>query len=226
MSNNKNFGFSGKGYYIALILCAAAIGITGYLYSKNANKPEEVTIQETMGNAQVLETQEEDIPVIATQPVTQGTPQETPTQAPTQATVPQTIRTASPIEGNEVAAYSMDCLSYNQTTRDWRVHNGVDIAAPEGTQVLAAAEGTVYAAYEDDTMGFTVVIRHDGGYTTKYSSLKEELAVKPGDAVTMGQTIGYAGDTALIETVMGSHVHFSVTYQDQPMDPEEFLALS
>ena len=225
MSNNKNFGFSGKGYYIALILCAAAIGITGYLYSKNANKPEEVTIQETMGNAQVLETQEEDIPVIATQPVTQGTPQETPTQAPTQATVPQTIRTASPIEGNEVAAYSMDCLSYNQTTRDWRVHNGVDIAAPEGTQVLAAAEGTVYAAYEDDTMGYTVVIRHTGGYTTTYSSLSEELAVKTGDTVTLGQAIGCVGDTALVETTIGSHVHFGVTYQNTPMDPNEFLSM-
>ena len=223
MSNNKNFGFSGKGYYIALILCAAAIGITGYLYSKNANKSEEVTIQETMGNAQVLETQEEDIPVIATQPVTQGTPQEAPTQAPTQATVPQTIRTASPIEGNEVAAYSMDCLSYNQTTRDWRVHNGVDIAAPEGTQVLAAAEGTVYAAYEDDTMGYTVVIRHTGGYTTTYSSLSEELAVKTGDTVTLGQAIGCVGDTALVETAIGSHVHFGVTYQNTPMDPNEFL---
>ena len=223
MSNNKNFGFSGKGYYIALILCAAAIGITGYLYSKNANKPEEVTIQETTGNAQVLETQEEDIPVIATQPVTQGTPQETPTQAPTQATVPQTIRTASPIEGNEVAAYSMDCLSYNQTTRDWRVHNGVDIAAPEGTQVLAAAEGTVYAAYEDDTMGYTVVIRHTGGYTTTYSSLSEELAVKTGDTVTLGQAIGCVGDTALVETAIGSHVHFGVTHQNAPMDPNEFL---
>ena len=225
MSNNKNFGFSGKGYYIALILCAAAIGITGYLYSKNANKPEEVTIQETMGNAQVLETQEEDIPVIATQPVTQGTPQETPTQATTQATVPQTIKTASPIEGNEVAAYSMDCLSYNQTTRDWRVHNGVDIAAPEGTQVLAAAEGTVYAAYEDDTMGYTVVIRHTGGYTTTYSSLSEELAVKTGDTVTLGQAIGCVGDTALVETAIGSHVHFGVTYQNTPMDPNDFLAM-
>ena len=225
MSNNKNFGFSGKGYYIALILCAAAIGITGYLYSKNANKPEEVTIQETMGNAQVLETQEEDIPVIATQPVTQGTPQETPTQAPTQATVPQTIRTASPIAVNEVAAYSMDCLSYNQTTRDWRVHNGVDIAAPEGTQVLAAAEGTVYAAYEDDTMGYTVVIRHTGGYTTTYSSLSEELAVKTGDTVTLGQAIGCVGDTALVETTIGSHVHFGVTYQNTPMDPNDFLAM-
>ena len=225
MSNNKNFGFSGKGYYIALILCAAAIGITGYLYSKNANKPEEVTIQETMGDVQVLETQEQDIPVIATQPVTQGTPQETPTQAATQPTVPQTLKTASPIKGDEVAAYSMDCLSYNQTTRDWRVHNGVDIAAPEGTQVLAAAEGTVYAAYEDDTMGYTVVIRHTGGYTTTYSSLSEELAVKTGDAVTLGQAIGCVGDTALVETAIGTHVHFGVTYQNTPMDPNEFLSM-
>ena len=226
MSNNKNFGFSGKGYYIALILCAAAIGITGYLYSKNANKPEEVTIQETMGDVQVLETQAQDIPVIATQPVTQGTPQETPTQAATQPTVPQTLKTASPINGDEVAAYSMDCLSYNQTTRDWRVHNGVDIAAPEGTQVLAAAEGTVYAAYEDDTMGYTVVIRHTGGYTTTYSSLSEELAVKTGDAVTLGQAIGCVGDTALVETAIGTHVHFGVTYQNTPMDPNEFLNMN
>ena len=73
MSNNKHVGFSGKGYYIALILCAAAIGITGYLYSKNASKPEEVTLQETMGDVQAGETLTEDIPVIATQPVTQGT---------------------------------------------------------------------------------------------------------------------------------------------------------
>ena len=225
MSNNKHVGFSGKGYYIALILCAAAIGITGYLYSKNASKPEEVTLQETMGDVQAGETLAEDIPVIATQPVTQGATQETPTQAPTQATVPQALKTASPIEGDEVAAYSMDCLSYNQTTRDWRVHNGVDIAAEAGTEVCAAAEGKVYTVYEDDAMGCTVVIRHDDGYITKYSSLADNLAVKAGDTVTMGQVIGYAGDTAIVETTLGSHVHFSVTHNDEPMDPAEFLAL-
>ena len=225
MSNNKHVGFSGKGYYIALILCAAAIGITGYLYSKNASKPEEVTLQETMGDVQAGETLTEDIPVIATQPVTQGTSPTASTQAPTQATVPQTLKTASPIEGDEVAAYSMDCLSYNQTTRDWRVHNGVDIAAEAGTEVCAAAEGKVYTVYEDDAMGCTVVIRHDDGYTTKYSSLADNLAVKAGDTVTMGQVIGYAGDTAIVETTLGSHVHFSVTHNDEPMDPAEFLAL-
>ena len=69
------------------------------------------------------------------------------------------------------------------------------------------------------------MIRHEGGYTTKYASLGENLAVKAGDKVTAGQTIGYAGDTALVETALGSHVHFSVSHQDVPMDPAEFLAL-
>jgi murein DD-endopeptidase MepM/ murein hydrolase activator NlpD len=129
------------------------------------------------------------------------------------------------VAGAEIFGYSMEALSYNQTTRDWRTHNGVDIAAQEGTQVVAAADGEVYTTYEDDAMGCTVVIRHEGGYTTKYASLSKELLVQPGDLVTMGQPIGTVGSTALVETVLGPHVHFSVTCQDTPMDPAEFLAL-
>ena len=103
--------------------------------------------------------------------------------------------------------------------------NGVDIAAETGTEVCAAADGKVYTVYEDDAMGCTVVIRHDGGYTTRYSSLAEELTVKAGDEVKAGQVIGSVGDTALVETTLGTHVHFGVTFRDTPMDPAEFLAL-
>ena len=60
-------------------------------------------------------------------------------------------------------------------------------------------------------------------YTTTYSSLSEELAVKTGDTFTLGQAIGCVGDTALVETAIGSHVHFGVTHQNAPMDPNEFL---
>ena len=90
--------------------------------------------------------------------------------------------------------------------------------------MVAAADGEVYTTYEDDAMGCTVVIRHEGGYTTKYASLSKELLVQPGDMVTMGQAIGTVGSTALVETVLGPHVHFSVTCQDAPMDPADFLA--
>lgn len=227
MSDNKRGrGFAGKGYYIALILCAAAIGITSYVYYRNAEKTREVSLQETQEEILVGTMGTEDVPVLATetQPQTQATvpvPQQT-TPAPTGK---KTLKTTSPVAGETISGYSMEALSYNQTTRDWRVHNGVDIAAEAGTEVCAAAEGKVYTVYEDDAMGCTVVIHHDDGYTTKYSSLADNLAVKAGDTVTMGQVIGYAGDTAIVETTLGSHVHFSVTRNDEPMDPAEFLAL-
>ena len=227
-SKKTNGSFSAKGYYIALILCAAAIGISGYLYSRNNTQTEQTLLlqEDPQVERDVMGTMGTEVmEAIATQPAaTEGT---TPaaTQPASQATQPGKLKTGAPVSGETLSGYSMDCLSYNETTRDWRVHNGVDLAAEEGTQVLAAADGEVYTVYEDDTLGYTVVIRHNGGYTTRYSSLAQTILVKPGDTVTLGQPIGYVGSTALVETVLGPHVHFSVSYQDSPMDPGEFLAL-
>ena len=230
MSDNKRTGrgMFGKGYYIALILCAAAIGITGYLYNRNASETDnQLQAEQAEATVPANRPLPEDVPVIATQP--EGTPGTTQSAStPTEATKPtagKTLKTAAPVSGQTLMDYSMEALSYNQTTRDWRVHNGVDIAAEEGSQVCAAADGEVYTIYEDDTLGHTVVIRHTGGYVTSYSSLSEDLAVKAGDTVTMGQVIGTVGSTALVETTLGPHVHFSVTYQYTPMDPAEFLAM-
>ena len=226
MSDNKNNrGINGKGYYIALILCAAAIGITSYMYYRNADQ-EEITLQEPVGEEVIVGTMgtEEIVAALATEPQVEAAVP--PTTQSTEPTVKKGLQTISPVMGEEIWGYSMEALSYNQTTRDWRVHNGVDIAAEAGTAVCAAADGQVYTTYEDDAMGYTVVIRHEGGYTTRYSSLSQDVTVKAGDKVTMGQTIGYVGDSALVETTLGTHVHFGVTYQDAPMDPAEFLAMN
>ena len=225
MSDKKNTGrsFNGKGYYIALILCAAAIGITGYLYYRNVNEPSLHAQDPANPVTDAAGTQNEDVAAVATQPA--GGKDSTPTGT-TGTQTPVKPRTASPISGETVAEYAMDCLSYNATTRDWRVHNGVDIAAEAGTEVCAAADGMVYTTYEDETMGTTVVIRHDGGYTTKYSSLDADVAVSPGDEVKLGQAIGCVGSTALLESALGDHVHFSVTHNDEPMDPADFLDLN
>ena len=226
MSDNRRTGrgMFGKGYYIALVLCAAAIGITSYVYYKNSDTDADILQSDDVGATVSATVGNEDVAAIATQP--QGTKPTTPSTEGTKPPVTQSLQTVSPVSGETVMTYSMEALSYNQTTRDWRVHNGIDIAAEEGTPVCAAADGEVYTTYEDDVMGYTVVIRHVGGYTTKYSSLSEDLSVKAGDVVTMGQTIGTVGATALVETVLGPHVHFSVTCQDLPMDPAEFLSLS
>ena len=214
MSNQKKH-FSARGYYIALVLCAAAIGISGYLYYRG-------TGEEARPAAAEQVQQESNVPVVATKP---GAVLPTEPEVPqtTQAPEGKPARTAAPVDGEVVAPYSMECLSYNQTTRDWRVHGGVDLAAEAGTEVKAAADGEVYTVYEDDSMGTTVVIQHQGGYTTHYASLAEDVRVKAGDQVTLGQTIGTVGSTALMESALGDHVCFRVTCDGDVVDPAEFL---
>lgn len=215
MRNKKFFdSLRGKGYYIALVLCAVAIGISGFLYYRNADKPND----SLQADPTVMNPQDHDQAVVATNP--DGTLVVKPTDP---AAVNPTMKITAPVEGQTVAVYAMDSLTYNETTRDWRVHNGIDIAAEAGTKVCAAADGEVYTVYDDETMGMTVVIRHENGYTTKYSSLAETVSVKPGDQVTMGQTIGEVGNTALLESALGDHIHFGVTCNGENVDPNDFL---
>ena len=221
MSNKKFGSATGKGYYIALILCAVAIGISGYLYYSNqTDDAPQLGGQDIIANA--TDPVQQDVPagVTVTEPddVVQAT-------QPKPTVVKKPIQTASPLEGEVVAVYSMDALSYNPTTRDWRTHNGIDLAAEAGSAVRAAADGTVYTVYEDERLGHTVVIRHQDGYVTCYASLSEDVAVAPGDKVTLGQKIGTVGSSALLESALGDHIHFSVTHNDEPMDPQKFLEL-
>lgn len=212
MRNKKTGGISAKGYYIALGLCAVAILVAGVLYYRGSQTPEE-TLNKT--------------PVLAQE----GTP--TDVQAGVadpelpvdhqQVTAKKPEKVTRPVQGSVVAPYAMEALSYNQTTRDWRVHNGIDIAAEAGTQVCAAAAGEVYTVYDDESMGMTVVIRHDGGYTTCYSSLDTEVSVAAGQQVKAGEVIGKVGNTALLECGIGDHLHFSVSCDGTVLDPADFL---
>ena len=213
----KNFldKFAGKGYYIALVLCAVAIGISGYLYYSNIGK-EDTSLQGPEATVDALNQGEG---TLATQPV--GVLPTDPSK-PT----PKPLKTGKPVAGELVIDYAVDCLCYNPTTRDWRIHDGMDYAAAAGTQVTAAADGTVYTIYQDDTMGTTVVIRHQDGYVTTYASLDPNVTVSVGQAVSLGQTIGYVGVSAMLETALGEHVHFSVTCNGVSVDPETFFALN
>lgn len=208
MNENKR-GFGGRGYYIALVLCAAAIGIMSYVYNAGQADP---AVQTANIPVSVTGT--------ASLPTTPAKPGET--EAPTTPTAGK-LSVCAPVQGEVLMPYAMEVLSYNETTRDWRVHSGVDFAAAAGTPVSAAADGQVYTVYEDDRMGMTVVIRHEGGYTTRYSSLAPDVMVSAGQEVSMGQTIGAVGTTALLENALGDHVHFAVTKNDEPMDPMAFL---
>ena len=129
-----------------------------------------------------------------------------------------------PTEGTVVQGYSMERLSYNATTRDWRTHPGMDIGAPEGSEVKAVAEGTVLSVFTDDLLGKTVTVEHAGGYVTHYANLAEEVSVSAGDHVIAGQAIGTVGRTALGERKDEPHLHFAVYKNNVPQDPEAYLS--
>ncbi|TME16707.1 MAG: M23 family metallopeptidase [Chloroflexi bacterium] len=99
-------------------------------------------------------------------------------------------------------------------------HTGIDIAAPLGTTVMAAADGVVVAVGHT-TVGYGnyVVIAHGGGIATLYGHLLD-TSVKVGDRVVRGQMIGLEGSTGLST---GPHVHFELRVNDQVIDPMPYL---
>ena len=226
--------FGSTGFYIALLLCVVVAGIAGLFALLNRDGEEETTPPAVEANqpdtavtAPPVEVSgvEEEIPaqgepdpapaVTVTMPETQ---EETETAAPEEP-----VAVVSPLAGETVTVFSVEELQYNATTDDWRIHDGVDIAASAGTPVVAASAGTVVAVERDGSMGTTVVIGHAGGYETTYASLQEELQVEVGDTVSAGEQIGTVGNTSLSESALGAHLHFSVRQEGEAVDPAEFL---
>ena len=101
-------------------------------------------------------------------------------------------------------------------------HDGIDLAAPIGSSVLAAAGGTVISAGKASDGAVIVKIRHDNGYTTLYGHLDPSLQVSVGQQVVAGQTIGKVGLTGV---TTGPHLHFGLyTSGGTAVDPSSWLA--
>jgi len=96
-----------------------------------------------------------------------------------------------------------------------RFHKGVDLAASEGTPIVAAAEGRILSAGWAGGYGRSVVISHAGGIETRYGHMSR-IAAYAGEMVSRGQVIGYVGSTGLST---GPHLHFEVTRNGQPVNP-------
>lgn len=202
----------GKGYYIVLLLCTVAVGVTGYflLSDKESALPNE-TESSVSTNAGTVPSEDRPAANVA---ATQGSEA---SSLPTEKLKP--LRLKKPVSGELLVSFAADRLAYNETTRDWRTHEGIDIAATEGESVLAAANGTVYSIYEDESLGMTVVLQHEGGYTTHYSNLAEQVSVRVGDRLQAGDTIGNVGHTAGTETATAPHIHFALYENNTPLDP-------
>lgn len=95
-----------------------------------------------------------------------------------------------------------------------RFHYGVDLAAEEGTDILAFADGTVYATGESSTLGNYIMLQHRSGYLTLYAHCSRVTAT--GGSVSKGEKIAEVGATGL---VTGPHLHFELHDGDLYLNP-------
>lgn len=275
--------FSGKGFYMVLVLCIGAVGVSGWYLWKTMRLATDSMAQAASGAATVTVAQEEaDTPpegeelapedsaaqeeaqpssaaeeeqAIAT-PVSDSAAAQEEADAGEDADATATETAAAeetaeessssknevvetavetvdnlhqtmqyPVPGSVVAAFSSDTLTYNEALEDWRTHNGVDLSAEVGDDVVAAWSGQVVSVREDAVLGVTVTIDCGDGYTTVYGNLAEPAAVSAGDQVSAGDVLGAVGETAGGETHGGNgFLHFAVLLDGDYVDPMEFLS--
>ena len=122
-----------------------------------------------------------------------------------------------PVLGRITSGFGDTRLSY--TSGGTRPHKGIDISAPPGTPVGAAADGVVTFAGRESEYGRLVCIDHGHGFSTMYGHLKE-LRVQAGDKVRKGQAIGTVG---LSGNSTGPHLHYEVRIHGNPVNPSRYL---
>lgn len=208
--------FGGRGYYMALALCLAAVGTIGYFALRE--RPVTVKQQEPAPTLDIQPAPTQ--PVVKPAPVVIPEPEPQPEINEPAELLPQVV---SPLDGTTVTVFSMTELLYDTTMADWRTHDGIDVQAEEGAAVKTAAGGTVQSVTDDELMGTTVVIDHEGGYSTRYSSLQKDVPVTAGQQVVAGEVIGRVGTTSAAESQMGPHLHFSVSRDGAVIDPRDYV---
>ncbi len=103
-----------------------------------------------------------------------------------------------------------------------RFHRGTDFAAPSGTPVYAAANGTVLSARHEGDYGRIVRLRHAAGTETRYAHLSRfARGIGPRKAVRQGDVIGYVGSTGLST---GPHLHYEVVIAGRAVNPAQHVS--
>jgi murein DD-endopeptidase MepM/ murein hydrolase activator NlpD len=133
----------------------------------------------------------------------------------TRKTIPTTLPVAMGYYSSNFG-YRVDPFNGRQA-----FHTGVDLIAPTGTPVMAAAGGVVSKAAFVPDYGKFIDVDHDNGLTSRYAHLSKTL-VRVGDVVMKGQVIAAVGSTG---RATGPHLHFEVREKGIPLNPNKFLSM-
>lgn len=219
-----------QGFYVVLGLCILCIGIAAavaLLPDAQEERAEPTPLSQEARGSEDERLSEVIRPTPTSTPAaTEAQPTATP--APTSTPKPKRqaeSKAAPPVEGEVIWGFAVDTLLYSETLEVWTTHDGVDIKARLGTDVIAIKSGTVEKVYEDKALGVSVLVAHEGGLKSLYANLANPAAVKEGQRVNAGEKLGAVGDTAVSECAMEPHLHFALYKDGDAVDPFKHVLL-
>ena len=253
VNNKTDKTKNAKGFYIALGISALMIGSACYFsYKEGDNKYTEIaSLSES--SQQAVDRKETNIPKVTTSTsrniyaVTSTTTTHTTTATSTtkeSVTIPNAVVPSAEEYSPEISTsestseklhqplkntlnilneFSGKELVKNVTTGSWQTHNGTDYMADIGDDVFAVADGTITEVKDDALWGTTVVIQHENGDISRYCNLAKDLSVQQGSTVSEGDVLGSVGDTADIESALGSHLHIEIIKGGEYVNPVDFI---
>ncbi|HEX8874729.1 MAG TPA: M23 family metallopeptidase, partial [Nitrosospira sp.] len=122
----------------------------------------------------------------------------------------------SPLEFSRISS-GFSSARFHPILKTWRAHSGIDYAAPTGTRVKAAADGTVAVAGWQGGYGNVVILQHQGTYSTVYGHLSAfAKGLRTGQRVSQGDVIGHVGATGM---ATGPHLHYEFRFNGVQRDP-------
>ncbi|MBQ8550743.1 MAG: M23 family metallopeptidase [Clostridia bacterium] len=221
----------GRGFYIVLAACIAAVCVAAWSAAATISSVEDDVTSSSSYNQQT-EVSSQKPPVSSLEQVGQNVsdvsdtrPPVSSEQKPSSSDVSSkaSVSFTMPINGNVGKGFSDSNLQYSKTYGDMRLHLGVDLQAKEGTEVKAAAGGTVTDIKDDSLWGKTVVIDHGYGIVVHYCGLKN-ITTQKGEKLSAGTKIGEVG-TVPCECEDHSHIHVAVVKDGKYISPLELLAM-
>lgn len=239
------FSKENKRAYIALLVLAVLVGIS--ITARNRAMKSELPEEQTAFDDEAWRAAVAESGVILPEKIEEEEPQPEvtePAKAVSAEVVPQTdpepewqeytetvavaaqeeLTFIRPSKGSVLNDYSGEELVYSETMEDWRTHNGIDFAAAEGDQVIAAGSGAVKKVYKDDLLGITVEIEHSNGVISRYSGLQSLDFIAEGKTVSAGDIIGGVGANGSLELESEPHLHFEVIKNGEYENPNLYFA--
>lgn len=123
-----------------------------------------------------------------------------------------------PVQGKVILKYSMSNTIYFKTLAQYKCNPAIAIAAEQGTEVKAAADGVVTSVKKDDETGLTLTTNIGSNYTVSYGQL-EQVSLKKGDEVKEGDVIGHIAEPTRYYAEEGSNLYFQIREKGETVDP-------